>query len=79
MSLNFKSLKIGDQVHVKSFDRKGTVIDIKDGYAYAIDEKNIVTRFTDKDNFEIIKKISFIARIIIDILVFFTKRPKLKL
>lgn len=74
-----KDVKIGDKVHVKRMNHTGTVIDIKEGYVYSIDDKNVVCKFTDRDHFEIIDKISAFAKLVLDIVFFFIKRPKLKL
>lgn len=74
-----KNVKIGDKVEVPRFNHKGTVIDIKDGNVFSIDDKNVVVRFNDRDKFKIIESIAFIARVILDVIFFFTKRPKLKL
>jgi hypothetical protein len=73
-----KDVKIGDTVFVDRFNHKGTVIDIKEGKVYSINDKNVVCVFTDRDRFKIIDTINFIAKVILDIVFFFTKRPKLK-
>jgi hypothetical protein len=73
-----KDVKIGDTVFVDRFNHKGTVIDIKEGNVYSINDKNVVCVFTDRDRFKIIDTINFIAKVILDIMFFFTKRPKLK-
>jgi hypothetical protein len=72
-------VKIGDRVKVDSVNHTGTVIDIKDGFVYSIDDKNQVCKFSDRDRFKIIDRLTLFAKIILDIVFFFAKRPKLKL
>lgn len=72
-------VKIGDRVKVESTNHIGTVIDIKDGFVYSVDEKNIVCKFSDRDRFKIVDRLALFAKIILDIVFFFAKRPKLKL
>lgn len=72
-------VKIGDRVKVDSVNHTGTVIDIKDGFVYSINDKNQVCKFRDRDRFKIVDRLSLFAKIILDIVFFFAKRPKLKL
>ena len=73
-----KEIAIGDTVLVESLNHEGTVIDIKDGKVFSINDKNIVCQFSDRDKFKIIKKIGKVAKFILDLLFFLSKRPKLK-
>jgi hypothetical protein len=73
-----KDVKIGDRVHVKRLNHTGTIIEIKKGFVYSIDDNKQVWTLTNNEYVEIIDKISTFAKLVLDIVFFFFKRPKIK-